>query len=303
MRAARGLALDLALSEIARVFAERDIRAVLLKGPAFARWLYEDPHERSYSDIDLLVAPEVLARAGSALVECGFALVQNYWPSHDPHDWHEVWVRGGKLPAYIELHHTLCLVSAQPSLVWRRLTEDTRAIEIAGARVEVPAPAASAVILALHATQHGAADAGRVRDLREALARVDFETWRTATALACELGAEEAFATGLRLDPGGCELADRLGLRAVSTSRVLRLRASTPPPVAMGIECLASTPGVTARARILIAELIPARGWMRDSYPVARRGRVGLIAAYVYRPFDLAVKLPAAVRAWLRVAR
>jgi hypothetical protein len=303
MRAALRLTLDLALSEIVGVFDERGIRAMLLKGPAFAHWLYEDPYERSYGDVDLLVAPEQLAVAGAVLAECGFAPGEDDWRLEERADHHEKWVRGGKRPAFVELHHTLCLLSAPPSLVWRRMSEDARTIEVAGARVEIPAPTASALVVALHATQHGVADATHMRDLREALARVDLETWRAAASLAFELGAEEAFAAGLRLDPRGCELADRLGLPAVTDSRVLRLRATTPPAVALGIERLVSTPGAIARARMLVAELFPSSGLLRALYPVARRGRLGLMAAYVYRPVDLAVKLPPALRAWRRAAR
>ena len=52
--------------------ATEPVPALLLKGPAFARWLYDDSRERSYRDIDLLVAPERIAAAGAALSELGF---------------------------------------------------------------------------------------------------------------------------------------------------------------------------------------------------------------------------------------
>ncbi len=299
--AARQLALDCVLAEIVRVFEPLGVRALLLKGPAFARWLYDDPSQRPYGDIDLLIAPEWFATASRGLAGCGFEPWQAGWHPHEVVDHHEIWLRREQLPACVELHHTLHLVPAPRSLVWQRLSEGAQAIEVAGARIETPGPAASALIVAVHAMQGG--HPRHVRDVRQALARVDWPTWQAASTLAQELGALEPFAAGLRIDPGGCELAQRLGLGTYTSSRALRLRASTPPYTALGIERLVSTPGAGARLRLLGHKLIPSRAFMRARYPLARRRRGGLIAAYTYRPFVLAAKLPRGSLAWLRAAR
>src|SRR5436305_1037384 len=208
LRVARQLALDGALTQVAGLLAGRDVRTLLIKGPVIARWLYDDPSERPYADIDLLVAPDRSEMAERGLVELGFESL----PTRAHH--HDVWVRRRMLPAVIELHHSLYLLSASPSLVWQRLSAGSRRMEVAGVHVEVPSLPALALIIGLHAAQHGAERPTPLCDVRRALERVDVRTWRAAAALAQELGGAPAFAVGLRLDPRGYELAERLGLTA-----------------------------------------------------------------------------------------
>ena len=54
---------------------------------------------------------------------------------------------------------------------------------------------------------------------------------------------------------------------------------------------------------MVLSELAAPADFMRLWHPLARRGPVGLAAAYLYRPFWLAVKLPVGVRAWRRAAK
>jgi hypothetical protein len=327
LRAFRRLALDSALADIARLFDRCGVRPLLIKGPAFARWLYDDPRERSYNDIDLLVAPNEFEAAKRGLAELNFtSLPRNGWrPNEHRNSYHEEWIRPGTLPVAVELHHTLWGMPAAPSLVWQRLTENVHAIEVAGAQVDVPSEAVSALIVALHAADHGSARhrpgplphlrpsrlgepinlnvGGRYaqRDLQLALERVDMPTWRAAAALAEELGAGPLFAFGLRLDAAGRDVANGLGLTD-TVPRQLRLRAGAPTATVQGIEVLITTRGVGARLRLLAYQLVPSRRFMLASSPLARRGRLGLVCAYLWRPFRLMMKLPRGVQAWLRAA-
>jgi hypothetical protein len=191
-------------------------------------------------------------------------------------------------------------VPAAPELVWERLSADARTIEVAGAKIDVPGPAGLALIVVLHAVVNGIEVAKSSEDLRRALERADFATWQAACGLADELGAAEAFAVGLRLAPQGRQLADRLGL-PTPTSRRLLLSASSAPDTAAGIEWLVSTPGFAGRLRLLLAELVPSREFMRLWFPLSRRHRWGMALAYIWRPIWLAAKLPGGLRAWLRV--
>lgn len=302
LQAARGLSLDSALAETVDAFAEVGVRPLLIKGPAFARWLYDDPRDRRYRDVDLLVAPECFDAARGCLVKLGFEQPLARSHDHEAADHHELWVRHGRLPAVVELHRTLYFVSAPPAEVWRRLSEGSHPIEVAGTRVDTPGVPVCALILGLHAAQHGARARKPIRDLESALGRVAFKDWEVAAALAAELGAAGAFALGLRLARGGVELTDRLGLSAQSASRSVRLLARTPPHTAMGIEELFTTHGAGARLRLLALKLVPSPAFMRQCDPLARRGHVGLICAYVLRPVRLAVKLPRGLQAWLRAA-
>jgi Uncharacterised nucleotidyltransferase len=301
------LALDPLLADVVRAFAQRGICPVLLKGPVFAQWLYDDPTERSYGDVDLLVAPAEFEAARRTLASLGFSRWQppvyaREYPAH-----HDVWCDGTNPNLQVELHRTLFLTTAPDSVVWQRVTEDATTLEIAGVRVAVPGEAANALIVGLHAAHHGVERSKSLRDLERAVERVDAGTWRRAAALARELGAGPAFATGLGLAPGGGDLASRLGLDASAAPRSVRLRASAPRGAATTIEWLVdqleAADGAGSRARLLAQLLFPARGWMLAGYPLARRGRLGLVGAYGLRLIRVAMMIPSGAREWARIAR
>ena len=212
------LTLEAALAEVARHFDALGRPFLVLKGPAFARWLYDDPRERPYGDLDLLIRREHMTDAGRALATLGFARAA----PHNTTDversyYHELWIRPGELPAEIELHYTLGFVPADPALVWRRFADGADTIEVGGARVATPSAPVSAFLVALHAAFHEFSDWSTprgeqppLRDLRHALDRVEIGIWREAAAIADELGAGAAFANGLRRDARGAALVDRL---------------------------------------------------------------------------------------------
>jgi hypothetical protein len=298
--AAFRLSLDAALEELVQAFEADGVYPLLLKGPAFARWLYDDPSERTYIDLDLLVAPAELEAARQTLVGRGFQpLTQRAHPHQREH--HETWGRR-RPPAVIELHHTIFLLGAPPGLVWERFVADAQTLMVGAARVRAPGPDASALLVALHALLHGVGMPKPLLDLERALARGEPASWQRAAALARELGAEDAFAAGLRLVPEGRRLAAELGLPELSSPRALRLLAETREP-AVAIERLVTTGGFRARARVIVLTLVPGPRFMRARYRLARRSRRGLACAYLLRPLELAVKLPGAMYAWLSAAR
>jgi hypothetical protein len=301
LRAFRRLSLENALAEITQLLETRGVRPLLLKGPAFAHWLYDDPRERSYRDLDLLVGPDGFDAAMRGLAELSFERESASLRANEGAPHHEKLVRSGApgtFPVIVELHHTLrLLLSAPPSLVWQRLTEGVQTLEVAGAHVRVPSEAVSALIVVLHASQHGVSGRRAMSDLQRAVDRVDLDIWRKADALAWELGAGPAFAAGLRLDPAGRDVADKLGL-GDTTPRAVRLLDPTQPPTASGIELLIATRGAGARLKLLASELVPSPGFMRYSSALARRGRLGLVGAYLWRPIQLA----RGTLAWSRAA-
>lgn len=297
----RQLAQDGALVEIVRALRARQIDHLLLKGAAFARWLYDDPARRSYGDIDLLVPPEAFSAASAVLRDLGFRPDPVGRGENERVDHHDGWVRSGPMAIRLELHRTLAFVSAPRSLLWSRLSADRAAITVAGTPIAVPGEAASTLVVALHAAQHGAGAPGPMEDLERALALVELETWERAAALARELSAEDLFSSGLRLTPPGRVVAERLGL-ATAASPLVRLRSATPPSTAVGIDRFKTTIGPRARLRLLGSELVPSPVFMRHWQPVARRGRWGLALAYAWRPFWLLTKLPRGWRAWRRAS-
>jgi hypothetical protein len=293
------LALDAALVEIARAFNTHGIDYLLLKGPAFGRWLYDDPAARVYQDLDVLVSPDSFQAAEQELTDIGYRPEHDRLHPHERTEHHDVWSRVDRIPARVELHRTIYQVPAPLPVVWERLSQNGRVIELGGAGIRVPSEAASALIAALHAAQHGRGWPKPMEDLRRALARADDQTWGRAAELARQLGAADVFAVGLRLAPAGGDLSHRLGL-GDGSSRLTLLHAATAPDTSFGIERLVSTRGLTGRLRLVVQELWPSPAFMRVWKPLARRGLPGLAAAYLWRPFWLMAKLPEGWRAWRR---
>lgn len=290
---ARRLVLESAAVEVSDALAAAGVRSIVLKGPAVARWLYDDDPTRSYVDVDLLVSPASLPRAGSTLK--GLSFRRAHGSAHA-----EVWGRSSD-GVVIDLHSSLVGVAAG-SVAWDTLAEATEPLEVGGGTLDVLTGPAKALHVVLHAAQHGIGDERSVADLERALSRVEEREWDEAAALARRLGAEGAFASGLRLTPVGREEAARLGLpegRSLETA----VRAAGAPPGVLGLYRFAKTPGVRARARLLRDEVFPAPGFLRAVSPLARRGRVGLAVAYAWRPFWLVSRLWPAVRTWRRARR
>src|SRR5687767_13504493 len=63
--------LDALAVRTASAFAREGIPSLLLRGPVMARWLYDDPAERPYSDVDLLVPRDRLVDASRVLLSMG----------------------------------------------------------------------------------------------------------------------------------------------------------------------------------------------------------------------------------------
>jgi Uncharacterised nucleotidyltransferase len=287
---ARRLVLEAATAEVAGALAADGIRSVLLKGPAVARWLYAEDPTRSSVDVDLLVAREKSSAAGSTLKRLGFR--RAHASGHA-----EVWGRQ-RDGVVVDLHSSL--VGIPPGApAWEVLSASTEEMQIGGRGIVVLSPPARAFHVVLHAAQHGVNDERSVTDLDRALARVGADEWQEAAALARKLDAEDAFAAGLRLLPHGQEEAAQLGLserRSLETA----VRAEGAPAGVLGIYRFVKTPGIRPRLRLLADEVFPSPGFLRAVSPLARKGRVGLLAAYAWRPFWLLSRLGPAYRAWRR---
>ena len=127
----------------------------------------------------------------------------------------------------------------------------------------------------------------------------------SATAFAepsFDLHATDSFGTGLRLVPEGRALADRLGLPATRSIK-LALEASSPPPVALGLEQLRTADSPWARTRIIARKVFPPPGFIRHWWPPAARNWRMLILGYLYRPVWLLRRAPQGFKAWREARR
>jgi Uncharacterised nucleotidyltransferase len=286
-----GLRLDAHAANTVELLRGAGLPSIVLKGPAVERLLYDGVRQRD--DIDLLVRPEDAATAGKVLQTAGFSLADV-----DRHA--SVWLRGDGVS--VDLHTTLIGVGVSHEEAWAVLSGATQPLALDRGSVDVLSPPALALHVALHAGQHGEREGRPLDDLERALERLTPEVWKQAARLAERLDATAAFAAGLRLDPKGRELADRLGLPAGMT-RAIALHAQTAPPTALGFERLGSIPGLGGKASFLARELVPRAGFMRAKYPVARYGVPGLALAYLWRPIWLARHAGPALLALGRASR
>jgi hypothetical protein len=194
---------------------------VVVKGPVFARSIYPAPHLRTFTDVDLLVAPEAVKEVGQVLDAHGFSLVGC---SGDAHRQEWKWVCRHHEALAIEVHTNLAHhpeLRAAISLTYR---------DLAGV-AETPAGLLTVAVV------HGALDCfERLRHVvdicQAARSLVTADQERLLQALVERTGARLAAITGLELafglfaEPRCRELARALGPARYGAAARLLLRRS-----------------------------------------------------------------------------
>jgi len=278
------------------------VQAVLLKGASLVGWLYPEDSAH-YSDADILVRPQDEQRAAEALGTLGFeralddSSMPDWWREHGS-DW-----RRAQDAVAVDLHRRLVGVGVDPATAWPLLTAERDTMTVGGYPAPVLAPPARLVHVTLHAAQDGPRKGGKaLLHLQRSIERFDDELWRSATDLAEQLQATDAFAAGLRLAPDGVALAERLGIPEVrSVDAALRARSGHEP--ALSFEQLAQAPGLRSRVEIGLRKLFPPREFLIHWDPRAGENRRRLALARVRRPFWVLGGAPKAFRAWWRARR
>lgn len=302
MRAATAmtnLRIDAATAEVMRALDRAGAPGILLKGPALADWESE-AHTRAYADCDLWAAPATIGTAERTLAELGFTPavdergLPGWWQEHASE-----WTRELDGVA-VDLHRVLQGVGAEPERAWDVLSARTETVAVVGYQARRLVAPGRALYVALHAAHHGGRADRSLQRLEVALAAVTDDVWREARALASQLDALEAFAAGLRLIPSGAELAGRLSLPATSSVKVA-LRATTPPPVALGFDQVASAGW--AGPVVIVRKLIPPPGFIRHWWPPAATSRRMLAVGYLRRPFWLLRNAASGWLAWRAAKR
>jgi hypothetical protein len=297
--AAATLIVDTVTVEVAKHLRREGIRCILLRGAAIASRFYSSPAERRYVDVDFLVGPSDYASAEATLASLGFveSALERSFPRDRPRHAH-TWSRE-RPPVSVDLHRTLIGLRRPPEEVWDVFTSSCESIHVLQTQVEVPSPAAEAVVIALHAAHHGHDLPGTLDDLSRLLSQLSEEAWRAAVTLAERLDATSMFALGLRLVPAGSVLADRLGLPA-DAPRDPSLLGGRAFHIAQGLDWLGQKQGAHRKVAFLARKIFPEPRQMRVLSPLARRGPVGLTAAYVGRLGLLAVWAVPALAVLLR---
>jgi hypothetical protein len=298
---ARNLAVDALTAEVAGAFDGEGIRTLVLKGPMLAKWLY--PGEvRPYVDSDLMVSPEDRARAVSVLERLGFVEHLPWMPtplSLDPGGTAFI-RRGGGM---VDLHCQLPGLDGDPAAIWGRMAARAERQVIGGVELRVPDRDTALLHVVLHAAHHANLAEGKpIEDLRRALACVEESQWSSALELARVYRGLPALAAGLRLTLEGRALAHRLDLGDVrSLQHEIRREDNV---IAEELYALLSADvGIRHKLAIAVSDIFPRPDYMRWWLPLARRGKLGLAGAYVFRAIWVIGQAPSAIHTLRRIRR
>lgn len=133
------------------------VRALAYKGPALAVRAYGHLALRTYSDLDLLVAPADEPRAAAVLEECGYASGYRFSPAQDAAfrrvdgDYPFVHGETGEL---VELHGRVSSLRFVAELPTEALLDRARPVPIGGGDVAAPADDDLFLALCLHGAKH-----------------------------------------------------------------------------------------------------------------------------------------------------
>jgi hypothetical protein len=299
---ARLLATDTVAADTMAAMTGAGVDAVLIKGPTLAGWLYPEDL-RTYVDADVLVDPARYAEAEEVLRALGFVPAQDdEWVGSEFQPHARPWVdRHGAVA--VDLHRTLPgLRTIGPPRAWSVLRGHREHMLLSGRSVTTLDEAGRLLLVALHAHHHGVHNAGRPQeDLARAIDIAGDDAWRSAAGLAVDLDATAGLTLALRSQPGGEGLADRIGLpsAALAQTSLPGVRGG----LSMGIDRLASTPGLRGKAGVLAREITPSPSYLRYSSRRARRGPGGLAIEYLMRPFGLLRHALPSLRTWYRTRR
>ena len=295
---AQGLIVEWESLDAIKALREAGVRSILLKGPLQQWWLEPGGPPRASGDVDLLVAHEQIGGAESALGSIGYARAV-VLPDEDGREHASVWVAPGRLP--VELHWSL--VGVDESKIWAVASRETETAALMRESVEIPNEAARCLIITLHAAQHGIGEQVIFRDLERALVVAEPESWRRAFELARAVDGWSAFAGVLSLTERGRTLLAEFGASPPVIGEREALSLLTPAPTSRGFYFLARERGARSKIVFVLRKLVPSPEFMRLRYPLAGKGPVGLLVAYLYRPFWLVRWALPGLRSWQQARR
>jgi len=192
------------LKQVIRILEKQQIRVISLKGPTLSHLLYQNPHGRFYSDLDLVLHPGELTKAVMALSETGYTLKR---PSIDLSDdqWrtyfenlNDVGLVNREKRVYIELHRGIYVPGLLEQEAEKLFLDLTTEYEINGFRFNSLRPASYFLYLCFHGAKHMYFRLCWLRDVAEFLRRDDLDVNEVVT-LARDLEMEKVVRISLAL--------------------------------------------------------------------------------------------------------
>ena len=200
------------LGAILKVFRESGLDVIVLKGAHLAALAYESPSLRTMVDIDLLLRPEDLGRAGDLLKTLGY---RSLAPGADLQAWCQL---AKHLPGFvkphspaIELHWTIAEPGSPYQIDLDKLWERSRNVTIAGEHARVLSPEDLLIHLCIHTAGHSCRSHNFIRAPFAQGTRplVDISTaihadraildWDRLASIARKAGADKTVFIGLHL--------------------------------------------------------------------------------------------------------
>jgi hypothetical protein len=180
-------------------------------------------------------------------------------------------------------------------VLWQALSRDCSVLDLNGRPVPVPSKGGTALVVALHASQHGATVGHPLKDLQRALDRFEPDVWAEGAARAGECDALFAFRQGLSMFPQGAARLAVLGLEpAMSRQAALRRKGTRVP------DYLFEGLSLAERRAILRYRLVPPREEMAALVdPRAAESRGRLVAAHGRRAAEVPVRSARLAWRWL----
>ena len=190
-----------ALEQIDGVFADRDIRALVVKGLALTQCIYRDPGVRQMSDTDLIVWPEHENRAMESLRDLGYVRDTGH-PTVFTRNGNTLDVKPepfgvGRIPS-----RETAFAKVLPTL-WEQ-TERLDGFTV----LRTWSPSARIYTLIVHGLKHGVPDGIWLTDLGETIASAPVSAWARSVRPFAESGSDQALCLGLmRTRDWGYQLA------------------------------------------------------------------------------------------------
>lgn len=228
---ARNHTLTVELLRILKTFAAHEIPALAYKGPALAVQAYGQIALRNFSDLDILIRARDFEEARELLIAaCGYqpalALSAAQVSALRSSECDEVF-SNFEQETTVELHWAVTPPFFSFSLSTERLLERSMWIELAGARVRVPATEDLLLLLCVHGTKECWGQLELTSALAELVRSCAELDWRRVVALAHETRSERMLWLGLCLahDLLDLQVPDEISAQIAADTQAQRLAA------------------------------------------------------------------------------
>ncbi len=152
---AKALRLTAALIQIVAFFSDHQIPVLTIKGPSLASLLYSNVTMRSYADLDFLLLPGDVTRAGVALQAAGWEPTEDVAMIHEPSflrfQCEYGFISNGTL---IELQWALAPRFFSIELALDDMIRRAETVQVVGSSVKTLAPDDLFLVLSVHGAKH-----------------------------------------------------------------------------------------------------------------------------------------------------